>query len=143
MKKKELEFLAPDLKTKLKLQISDATVSAGFPSPAEDYDINTLDLNEFLIKNPSTTFLVRVNGDSMEDAGIFKGDILIVDRTIQPKNGDIVIAMIDNDFLVKRLKIKDERFYLVPANNSYKEINIKSNQSFAVWGVVIYNIHKF
>ncbi|MCX7736488.1 MAG: translesion error-prone DNA polymerase V autoproteolytic subunit [Candidatus Kapabacteria bacterium] len=117
------------------------SVSAGFPSPADDYLEGRLDLNEYLVRNPSATFFLRVTGDSMIDAGIHSGDILIVDRSLTPRSGSIVIAAIDGELVVKRLKISKNKIFLIPENRQYEPIEIKSEMNFEVWGVVTSVIH--
>jgi len=117
------------------------SVSAGFPSPADDYLEGRLDLNEYLVRNPSATFFLRVTGDSMIDAGIHSGDVLIVDRSLTPRSGSIVIAAIDGELVVKRLKISKNKIFLIPENRQYEPIEIKSEMNFEVWGVVTSVIH--
>lgn len=116
-------------------------VQAGFPSPAEDYLERKLDLNEHLVERPSATFFVRVEGDSMLGAGIHKGDILIVDRSLEPISGRIVIAFLNGEFTVKRLKIDGEKISLLPENPKYPPMEIRPDSDFLVWGVVTYVIH--
>lgn len=116
-------------------------VSAGFPSPADDHIEVQLDLNAHLIKNPVSTFFVRVSGESMKDVGIFPNDILIVDRSINPVDGKIVIAAIDGELTVKRLKRKNGILYLMPENKEFKPIVIKEMQDVNIWGVVTNVIH--
>lgn len=117
-------------------------VSAGFPSPADDYTEGPLDLNEHLIKHPAATFFVRVSGDSMRDAGIFPGDLLVVDRALEPANGKVVVAIVDGELTVKRLKKCGNRPYLSPENPAYQPIWIDEGQAFEVWGVVTHVIHQ-
>ncbi|MFC2130023.1 LexA family protein [Bacteroidota bacterium] len=117
------------------------SVSAGFPSPAEDYLEGKLDLNKFLIKNPSATFFVRVTGDSMINAGIYSGDILVVDRALTPKDGSIVIAVIDSELVVKRMQYIKKKIYLIPENAGFEKIEISKEMNFEVWGVVTTVIH--
>lgn len=116
-------------------------VPAGFPSPADDHIEQQLDLNEHLIKNPPSTFFVRVAGESMKDVGIFPNDILIVDRSIEPIDGKIVIAVIDGELTVKRLKKQKGALFLMPENPDYKPIAVKELQDFSIWGVVTNVIH--
>ena len=116
-------------------------VHAGFPSPADDYIEKTLDFNEFLVKHPAATFCMRVSGDSMTGAGIFSGDILVVDRSIRPSSGRIVIAVIDGEFTVKRLDIQSGRILLRPENSIYPVIDIPAESSFEIWGTVLFSIH--
>ena len=117
-------------------------VSAGFPSPATDYMENKLDLNEYLIKHPAATFIVKANGSSMTSASIYSDDLLIVDRSIAPKNNNIVIASIFGDLTVKKLKKKETSLFLVPANNDYPSIEVKEEMECFIWGVVTYIIHE-
>ncbi len=116
-------------------------VSAGFPSPADDYVEGSLDLNEHLVKNPAATFFVRVAGDSMIDAGIHPGDILIVDRSLEPVDKKIVIAVINGELTVKRIRIKSGQIYLVAENDRYKPVHITPDMTFDVWGIVTSVIH--
>lgn len=136
------EFFSPSVETKLEINFAGFSVPAGFPSPAEEYLEPKLDLNEFLIKHPSATFFVRVQGDSMTGAGIFNGDILIVDRALDPKEGDIAVCVIDGEFTVKRLQIINDEIFLAPENGEYKPIKVTTFQDFQVWGIVTYVIHK-
>ena len=125
----------------MKLPLFEMPVRAGFPSPAEDYLERNLDLNEHLIQHPAATFLVRADGDSMLGAGIHKGDILIVDRSLEASSGKIVIAVLNGEFTVKRLRIDQERLFLEPENPRYKAIEIDPSWDFQIWGVVTCVIH--
>ena len=116
-------------------------VQAGFPSPADDYVDCTIDLNEHLIKNPPATFLVRVRGESMVDAGINSGDLLIVDKSLDATDGDVVIATVDGQFTVKRFRRTGTKFRLVAENPSHPQIVIGTESSVEIWGVVIHVIH--
>jgi DNA polymerase V len=115
--------------------------AAGFPSPADDYIEQNLDLNEFLIKHPSATFFVRVAGESMIGAGINDGDILIVDRALDARDGSIIIAVLDGEFTVKRLVKHDNKVCLVPENPKFRAIEITEGRDFDIWGVVTNVIH--
>ena len=119
-----------------------SSVRAGFPSPADDYIEDYLDLNEFLIKHPAATFLVRAKGDSMIDVSIRSGDILIVDRSIEPTHGKIVIAALDGELTVKHLYLKNNETKLVPANPNYPDIIITDESEILIWGVVTNVIHQ-
>lgn len=119
-----------------------AKISAGFPSPADDYIDKKLDLNEFLIRHPAATFFVRVSGDSMIDAGINSGDILIVDRALEPAENRIVIAALNGELTVKRMRKACGRIYLIPENAAYDPIEVTSEMQFEVWGVVSHVIHQ-
>lgn len=129
------------VRLKLELPLFQSRIQAGFPSPADDYIEQSLDLNEYLIKKPTATFFMRVAGDSMKDAGITSEDILIVDRSLPAKHNTIVVAVLNAEYTVKRLlKIKDKLF-LSPENKSYPVIEIKEGMDFEIWGVVTYVIH--
>ena len=108
----------PDLSTRCSQRIFSAKVSAGFPSPAGDYEESRLDLNRYLVKNPAATFFVRVTGDSMVGAGIHHDDILVVDRSLEPKTGNVVIAALDGELTVKRIRIRRKKVFLEPENEN-------------------------
>lgn len=129
-------------KTQINTPIFLDKVSAGFPSPATDYMENKLDLNEYLITHPAATFIVKASGSSMVNANIYSGDLLVVDRSITPKNNNIVIASIFGDLTVKKLKKKEKSFFLVSANEEYPSIEVKEEMECFIWGVVTYIIHE-
>lgn len=116
-------------------------IQAGFPSPADDYIEQSLDLNEYLIKKPTATFFMRVAGDSMKEAGIFENDILIVDRSLTASHNSIVVAVINGEYTVKRLHKMKDKIFLMPENKKYSAIEIKEGMDFEIWGVVTYVIH--
>lgn len=116
-------------------------VTCGFPSPADDYIDHDLDLNRYLIKHPSATFLVRAKGESMSGVGICDGDLLIVDRSLSPLHNSIVIASIYDEFTVKRLKIFNHKIFLYAANKNYKHIEVTNIADLQIWGVVTHAIH--
>ena len=118
------------------------SVQAGFPSPAEDYMDLDLNLQDHLIQNPSATFCVRAVGESMKDAGIQSGDIMLVDKSLTPKNRSIVLAVIHGEFTVKRVNVSEKELYLMPENENFPPIKITQDMDFQVWGVVTYIIHK-
>lgn len=123
------------------LPLFDTKVQAGFPSPADGYMSNSLDLNSHLIKHPKSTFFVQVTGESMIDAGIRENDLLIVDKSLPPANNKIVIAVINNEFTVKRLKIIDNEAYLIPENKNFQPTKIEDGTY--IWGVVTSVIQQF
>lgn len=129
-------------RTSLNLPLVSASVEAGFPSPADDHLERGIDLNEELIRNPAATFLVRVKGESMRDAGIHSGDTLIVDKSVTPSNRQIVVAMIDGEFTVKRFRKVNGRVFLEAANDSFSPIEVGENQELTIWGSVTYIIHQ-
>lgn len=126
---------------KAKLDLFLSPVAAGFPSPASDYIDKSVDLNEILIKNKPATFLVRALGDSMVNSGIFPGDILIVDKSITPSHKNIVVAILNGEFTVKRFIKEGNRIILRPENIKYKDFEIKEEDDFKIWGVVTFVIH--
>lgn len=116
-------------------------VHAGFPSPADDFMDNRLNLNDYVITNPRSTYFVKVSGDSMVGAGIFSGDILVVDRSVPAINNRIVVAMVDGEFMVKRLRQHKKSMYLISENSSYPPIEVL-DQDLMIWGVVTFSVHK-
>ncbi len=119
-----------------------ARAEAGFPSPADDYIEGQLDLNEHLISNPPATFFVRVSGNSMINAGIHDGDLLVVDRSVEPRSGSIVIAVVHGETTVKRIGLDGDRLLLMPENESYQPLEINREVGLQVWGVCRYVIHR-
>ena len=128
---------------KFRIPLLNDSVSAGFPSPADDYTEENIDLNEHLISNPFSTFFLRVKGESMINAGIKDKDLIIVDKSLIAKPGDIVIAMIDGEFTIKRLSIKNDELYLKAENHNYPNFSFKNHIDVQIWGVVIYSIHSY
>ena len=128
---------------RFRIPLLNDSVSAGFPSPADDYKEENIDLNEHLISNPFSTFFLRVKGESMINAGIKDKDLIIVDKSLIAKPGDIVIAMIDGEFTIKRLSIKNDELYLKAENHNYPDFRFKNHIDVQTWGVVIYSIHSY
>ena len=126
----------------LLIPLAQGSVSAGFPSPAEDYIELGIDLNKYLIKNPISTFFLRVSGNSMNNAGIFNNDLLIIDRSINPHPGHIVIALLDGEFTLKRLIKEKNNYYLKADKENYPAINLYEYVDIEIWGVAIYSIHE-
>lgn len=118
-------------------------VAAGFPSPAADYEDRRLDVSEYLIRNPVATFFFRVSGDSMVEAEIFDGDMLVVDRSVTPQHGHIVVAFLRGERLVKRLEKRGERVVLCSANSAYPDFEVRDGDELAVWGVVVGKFKRF
>jgi DNA polymerase V len=131
-----------EARTGLRIPLFTARISAGFPSPADDFIDKALDLNEFLIEHPAATFFVRVEGTSMIGAGIHPGDILIVDRALEPSPGGIVVAVIDGEFTVKRFQRAGGRPCLAAENAEFPPIELTEDMTVEIWGVVTYVIHK-
>ena len=124
------------------IPLTTATVSAGFPSPAEDYTELGIDINKYLIKNPISTFFLRVSGNSMNNAGIYNNDLLIIDRSINPNPGHIVVALLDGEFTLKRLIKEEDSYYLKSDKENYPTINLFEYIDIQIWGVAIYSIHE-
>lgn len=127
----------------LNLPLFESRVAAGFPSPADDHLEASLDLNQHLIKHPAATFFVRASGESMINAGINDNDILVVDRSLNPKHGDIVIAVLNGELTVKRLNLKGKNLVLQPENPQYPPIEVSEDMDFLIWGVVTSVVHQY
>lgn len=137
-----IQIIHGDFTRKLKLPIAEG-LKAGFPSPAEDYSHETLDFNRDLIHNPEATFYGKVEGDSMIEAGICNNDIAVIDRSLEPRDGDVVVGCVNGEFTIKYLDMrhkKDGYIELRPANKDFKPIRITAEDDFEVWGVVIWTI---
>ena len=137
-----IKIIQGDFEQGLELQLSPG-IKAGFPSPADDYMVDSLDFNRDMIRHPEATFYGRVFGDSMVEAGISDGDFAVIDRSLEPRNGDIVVAYVNNEFTIKYLDLthKDEGYIeLRPANSHYPTFRVDSNDEFEVWGVVVWTI---
>lgn len=135
-KSKNLEIFSADTTTELDLPLVDDGISAGFPSQADDFINTSIDLNKEFIKNKDATFYGRVKGDSMIDAGLNNGDLLVIDKSLEPKNGKIAVCFIDGDFTVKRIKIEKDVIWLVAENKNYSPIKVTKDNDFQIWGIV-------
>lgn len=142
---KNIKLVKGEWLSRLSLALA-PNIKAGFPSPADDYLRDSLDFNRDLIKNPEATFYGRVSGDSMRDAGINEGDIAVIDRSLQPTDGDVIVAYVNEEFTIKYLDLthKEEGYIeLQPANPDYSPIRIDSTDNFRVWGVVVWTIKQW
>ena len=144
----KLHIFSADLSTELNLPFVDNGIKAGFPSPAQDYLTESIDLNKTLIRHSETTFYAKVSGDSLMDAGISDGDLVIIDKSLEAKNGDYVAAFIDGEFTLKQFKLDEVNncAWLIPANKKYQPIKVTEENDFLVWGVItscIKRFHKF
>lgn len=137
-----LDFITPDTRTELEVAKASSGVSAGFPSPADDFLEPPLDLNRTLIRHPAATFFARVDGDSMKDDCINDGDLLVVDKSLQPHDGCVAVCFLDGEFTLKRVRMQDGKIVLMPANKRYKPIEISGEDNFSIWGIVTYTIRK-
>lgn len=138
-----LSFYLADTASPLKLPFIASGISAGFPSPADDFIEQSLDLNKYLIKHPSSTFCARVRGNSMKNAGMHDGDIMIIDKSLEPKSDDIAVCWIDGEFTVKRILKEKDVIWLLPENEDYKPIRVTAENELTIWGIVIAVIKKF
>ena len=130
-----------DSTTERSLQNADAGITAGFPSPAQDYMSSSIDLNRELIEHPASTFYARVVGDSMAGEGITDGDIIVIDKSVEAEHGDLAVCCLDGEFALRRLNFAGAgRLYLMPSNRNYRPIEITKEDNFMVWGVVMYTI---
>ncbi|MDE7152772.1 MAG: translesion error-prone DNA polymerase V autoproteolytic subunit [Candidatus Amulumruptor sp.] len=134
-------FIA-DTDSHLRLNYADGGIRACFPSPAQDYMSESIDLNRTLVKHPSATFYARVTGDSMEEEGIADGDLLIIDKSLQAEHGDLAVCCLNGEFTLKRLRYRDggARMQLMPSNRRYRPIDVTPDDDFMVWGVVTYTV---
>ncbi len=142
MKKEKLNFLIPKKEDNLGQWLIEQGISAGFPSPADDFKEIRISLDKELVKNEEATFYARVSGDSMQGAGLENGDLLIIDRSIEPLNNKIAVCFVDGEFTVKRIKIESKKLYLIPENKKYSPIEINEENELIIWGIVTYVIKK-
>jgi DNA polymerase V len=135
-----LDIFSADTETELHLPFIDAGISAGFPSPALDFTDLGIDLNKHLVRHPSATFYGRAKGDSLKNAGIENGDLLVIDRSLEPVNGKIAVCFIDGEFTAKRIKINKKEVLLIPENDNYQPIKVTEDNQFLIWGIVTHVI---
>lgn len=141
-KDQKLSFFLPDFDSEIKIPYINESVSAGFPSPAADFMETSIDLNKELSENPLATFYIKVKGNSMIDAGINDKDVLVVDRSIEPRDNLIAICFIDGEFTVKRIQLDKDCLYLMPENPNYSPIKVTEENQLIIWGIVTYVIKK-
>jgi DNA polymerase V len=141
--KQGIEMYASIIGAAAPLPFVDKVLSAGFPSPAGDFIDAAIDLNKEFINNPSSTFYGRVKGNSMKDAGIHDGDLLIIDKSVETRDGKIAVCFIDGEFTVKRIKVERNFCWLMPANDQYQPIKVTEDNEFVVWGIVTHVIKSF
>ena len=140
--KKTINFFTPKKENGIGQWLVEEGISAGFPSPADDFKETRISLDRELVRNKEATFYARVSGDSMVGAGLQDGDLLVIDRSKNPENGKIAICLIDGEFTVKRIKKDKSKLYLMPENKKYKPIELKEENELIIWGVVEYVIKK-
>jgi len=137
-----IDFYTALTETELSLPFVKNGISAGFPSPADDFLDASIDLNKELIKNPNSTFYGKVRGDSMKDLGIHNGDLLVIDKSLEPQNGKIAVCFIDGEFMVKTIKKEKDCYWLIPANKDYKPLKVTAENELIIWGIVT-NVIKY
>ena len=142
IRSKVLEPIRLDDILGIKIPLYASYISAGFPSPADDYLEDQIDLSKYLIQNPISTYMMRVKGDSMKDANIHDGDILVIDKALKPENGLPIICFLNGEFTVKTFKRIKEKAFLMPANPAYKPIEVTEEMNLGIWGVVVWILHK-
>ena len=142
MKKEKLEFLKPKKGSSMGQWLIEQGISAGFPSPADDFKEVRISLDKELVKNKEATFYARVSGESMIEAGLDDGDLLVIDRSLSPESGKIAVCLVDREFTVKRIKKEKNKIYLIPENKKYKPIELKEDNELIIWGIVEYVIKK-
>lgn len=138
--KTSVSIFLPDLSSEVKLPYADDGIQAGFPSPAQDYISEYIDLNREIVQHPASTFYGKVSGESMIDEGIEPGDLLVIDRSIEPADGDLAVCCLDGEFTLKRIHIVPDAVWLVPSNESFDPILVTPDHQFEVWGVVTHTI---
>jgi DNA polymerase V len=139
---KNIEFFIPNFENSRELPFIESGIKAGFPSPAADFDETRISLDKSLVKNPDTTFYAKANGQSMKGAGIDNGDIMVIDRSLEPRNNKIAVCLIDGEFTVKRIKKTKDELLLVPENSDFQPIKITEENHLVIWGIVTYVIKK-
>src|SRR6056300_955879 len=142
MKTPTLHFFQPDKEHQKTLHWAQEGISAGFPSPADDFKELRISIDQEVVRNESATFYARVSGESMQGAGLDDGDLLVIDRSLEPKDNKIAVCFIDGEFTVKRLALKGEQLFLMPENKNYKPIEVTPENNLLVWGIVTYVIKK-
>jgi DNA polymerase V len=142
MSKNKLTFFRPDLDNPIEIPFITAGIKAGFPSPAADFDENKISLDAVLVKNRETTFYAKASGASMSGAGIDDGDIMVIDRSLEPGNNKIAVCLLDGEFTVKRIKVSKDEMLLMPENKAFEPIKITEENQLIIWGIVTYVIKK-
>ena len=138
--KNKIQLFLPDLENQIELPYISSGIKAGFPSPAADFDESKISLDNVLVKNKEATFYAKASGNSMIGAGIDDGDILVIDRSLEPRNNAIAVCLIDGEFTVKRIKKDNDEVYLMPENTQYQPIKIEEENELIIWGIVTYAI---
>lgn len=138
----DLKLYSGDFESSAELPFAQEGVRAGFPSPAQDYMFDSIDLNRDIIKHKESTFYARVTGDSLCDAGVLDGDIVVVDKSLTPEDGDMAVCCVEGEFTLKYIEKHDDYVLLIPANPTFKPLRVNKEDHFMIWGVVTHVIHK-
>ena len=142
MHNQKLIFFHPNQEQKKRMHLVEEGISAGFPSPADDFKELRISIDQEVVRNEESTFYARVSGESMQGAGLDNGDLLVIDRSIEPQNDRIAVCFIDGAFTVKRLKVEADCVYLMPENKNYKPIKVNAEDELVIWGIVTYVVKK-
>ncbi|MEL0254943.1 MAG: translesion error-prone DNA polymerase V autoproteolytic subunit [Burkholderiaceae bacterium] len=142
MEIQKLTFFHPDQNQQKSLHLAQEKISAGFPSPADDFKELRISIDQEVVRNEEATFYARVSGESMQGAGLDDGDLLVIDRSMEPKNGKIAVCCIDGEFTVKRLKVVEDGVFLIPENPKYQPIKVTEENELIIWGIVTYVVKK-
>ena len=142
MKSQKLVFFHPDPEKQKPLHWAQEGISAGFPSPADDFKELRISIDQEVVRNEEATFYARVSGESMQGAGLEDGDLLVIDRSMEPQDQKIAVCFIDGEFTVKRLKVEKDCIYLMPENKKYKPIKVTEDNELIIWGIVTYVVKK-
>ena len=142
MEIQKLTFFHPDQNQQKSLHLAQEKISAGFPSPADDFKELRISIDQEVVRNEEATFYARVSGESMQGAGLDDGDLLVIDRSMEPKNGKIAVCCIDGEFTVKRLKVVEDGVFLIPENPKYQSIKVTEENELIIWGIVTYVVKK-
>jgi DNA polymerase V len=138
----KLSFFIPNTESNLEMPYISSGIKAGFPSPAADFDGSRISIDQIVVKNATATFYAKANGNSMIGAGIDDGDILVIDKSIEPQDGKIAVCFIDGEFTVKRIKVQENSLLLLPENKLFEPIEITQENDFIIWGIVTYVVKK-
>lgn len=137
-----IDLFRPDLSSHVALPFADQGIQAGFPSPAQDYITESIDLNREIVRHPASTFYGRVSGESMIDDGIDPDDIIVIDRSLQPHDGDLAVCCLEGEFTLKRIHLETDKVWLIPANEQFDPILVTPENRFEIWGIVTYTIKR-
>lgn len=142
LKENRLSFFIPNTESNLEMPYISSGIKAGFPSPAADFDGTRVSIDQIVVKNALATFYAKANGNSMTGAGIDDGDILVIDKSIEPQDGKIAVCFIDGEFTVKRIKVQENSLLLLPENKLFEPIEITEENNFIIWGIVTFVVKK-